>query len=78
MAYFANGTEGEILDVQCIDCIHADLDALCPIAHVSMEFNYDQLDEGQEKLRHCLNVLIKDVDGQCAMKPLIDKYYKRK
>ena len=76
MAYFANGTEGEILDRQCADCIHEDLSALCPVYHIMMTYNYDQLDKGQEKLRACLNILIQDEGGLCAMKPLIDKMRK--
>ena len=76
MAYFPNVTAGEHLDKQCADCIHEDPEAGCPLALVQMEFNYSQHNNGQAKLRKCLNLLINE-HGDCQMKKLIDKYYKK-
>ncbi len=70
MAYFSNSTEGATLDTQCGQCQVAN-DAACPILFVQMEYNYEQLDEGNETLRECMNLLI-DEDGNCRMKPIID------
>ena len=71
MAYFSNGSEGSVLDKQCNDCRVAD-DAPCPILLVQLLYNYKQLDEGNEKLREAINLLIDD-GGTCQMKPLIDE-----
>ena len=68
MAYFANGSEGEYLDAQCGRCPLAD--KMCPIKYVQMRYNYDQLDNGQEKLKAAMEILI-DKDGNCKMFPLI-------
>lgn len=68
MAYFANGTEGQILDDQCDRCIHGMLDsALCPVALVQMTYNYKQLDDGNEDLRTAMQTLI-NKKGECQMK----------
>ena len=71
MAYFSNGTEGMKLDDQCAECIHADEDGCCPVAFVQMEFNYSQLDDGNEDLRKAMEILI-DKNGDCNMKKAID------
>lgn len=72
MAYFANGAEGSILESQCSDCILPD-DAPCPILWMQMEWNYDQLENGEEtKVSEVMNLLI-DEKGYCQMKPLLDK-----
>lgn len=73
MAYFSNGSEGEIFDNQCAECLHQDEETMCPIAFVQTHFNYDQLSDGQEKLREAVTMLV-DEKGNCRMKPLIDKY----
>ena len=67
MAYFSNGCEGEVLDMQCSECLPYDP---CPVALVQMYFNYDQCAEGQEKLMKALNMLI-DEKGNCLMKEYI-------
>ena len=75
MAYFSNGTEGMILDIQCSNCIYKndeDHNLLCPIHHAHMEFNYDQLDKGLEKLKACLNILVND-EGECQMRKIMIK-----
>jgi hypothetical protein len=70
MAYFANGSEGCQLDIQCGECRLPD-DSPCPILFVQMTYNYDQVRYGQEKLRDAMDILISD-GGECQMKPLID------
>ena len=72
MAYFSNGTEGAILDVQCMKCRLAD--EACPIAIVQMDYNYDQIeleDKGFPQLRKAMNELI-DKKGICKMYELIN------
>jgi hypothetical protein len=68
MAYFSNGTEGEILDSQCLECKL--LKEPCPIILVHLEYNYDQC--GNELARKIMNELVGE-DGICKLKPLIDK-----
>jgi hypothetical protein len=72
MAYFSNGSEGMYLDDQCAECIHAREDALCPIAAVQLEFNYDQQKKGNGDLKKAMSFLIND-DGDCQMLPFIDE-----
>lgn len=78
MVYFSNSSEGDALEMECDECIHADPDAGCPIYMIQMHFNYDQHDN--EKLKQAMNMLIshKKKGGLCNMKPLIDKYYKKR
>jgi len=68
MAYFSNGTEGEVLDEQCGECRLPD-DAPCPILFVQGMFNYKQI--GRKQLKKAMNILV-DKKGNCQMKPLID------
>lgn len=70
MAYFANSSEGAVLDEQCAECIHEDPEAGCPVAFVQQIFNYDQI--GNEDLEKAMNMLI-NKEGACQMKPFIDK-----
>ena len=66
MAYFPNGTAGDILIEQCDNCLHGMNDSvLCPIANVQIFFNYDQIDN--EHLSKCLSALVRD-DGVCLMR----------
>jgi hypothetical protein len=67
MAYFANGSEGAILDNQCDECIHGISEEMCPVAFVQMNYNYTQKGD----LTKCLNYLI-DEHGICQMKRAID------
>lgn len=76
MAYFANGTEGDMWQaVNCDRCRNwksrgeEDPDNQgCPINDVQMLYNYDQLARGQEKLRSAMNLLIPEeqvmIDGK--------------
>lgn len=73
MAYFPNGTAGEVLDEQCQNCLHGVSDSiLCPVAHIQMIYNYQQLDEGNEDLRAAMGLLIQ-LDGTCQMKEAMEK-----
>jgi phosphatidylserine/phosphatidylglycerophosphate/cardiolipin synthase-like enzyme len=67
MAYFPNGTSAEVLEDQCYDCLHRDEKVLCPVYQVQYFFNYDQVGEGQEKLRQAINMLINE-KGICAVR----------
>ena len=66
MAYFANSTEGDTLEIQCEDCL-----LVCPVYSAQSLFNYDQHGDGQEKLKQCLEILI-DKDGVCQMKKAME------
>ena len=71
MAYFPNGTSGEVLDAQCATCpVGADPDAPCPVLLVQLEYNYDQCSKGQEKLKEAMNLLVSE-DGECRMKKVM-------
>lgn len=70
MAYFSNGCEGETLEIQCRHCPLGD--GPCPVQFVQMQYNYVQLDEGQEKLQEAMTALVDD-DGICQVrKQLMD------
>lgn len=64
MAYFSNGTAGMALEEQCARCPWGQ--EPCEVALVHYEFNYDQVDKGQEKLRQALSILVTD-DGTCQI-----------
>ena len=68
MAYFSNGTEGEVLDEQCSECR---LPGACPVLWVQTEYNYTQLNKKNKDLRKAMNCLI-DKKGNCQMKIQID------
>lgn len=72
MAYFSNGSEGDIFHKQCDECLPWQP---CPIILVQLEYNYDQLNEGNEQLQECLNYLV-DADGICQMKQCIESISK--
>ena len=75
MAYFSNGSEGEALQSQCMDCplgagwngVKEELGP-CPVALVQFEYNYEQCDKGQEKLRRAMNLLIDDKTRRCQVR----------
>lgn len=62
MAYFSNGSEGEVFDLQCSKCKYGD--EACPIAAVQMVYNYDACNN--PIARSILDDLVKN-DGTCAM-----------
>ncbi len=67
MAYFPNGSSGAILDEQCAECLPEDP---CPIAFVQIEYNYEQCNAGQEKIRELMNILVNE-KGECQMKKYV-------
>jgi hypothetical protein len=73
MAYFSNGSEGEILEDQCQECILG-LGG-CPTYGVQFNFNYDQM--SNEKLKEAMNMLVNE-KGICQTKEAIDEQNKRK
>lgn len=64
MAYFSNGTEGEVFDEQCGKCKFGQHP--CPIAAVQMLYNYDQHNDKTGTATKILDGLVKD-DGTCEM-----------
>lgn len=63
MAYFSNGTEGEVFDLECSTCKYGQ--EACLIAFVQFEYNYKACNN--EVARAILDELIKQ-DGTCEMK----------
>jgi hypothetical protein len=77
MGYFPNGTDGAIFEEKyCMRCTHYGLvngefpAGGCPVWVVHLVYNYDQLDDGQEKLKDVLSTLI---PNECRMFILEDK-----
>lgn len=68
MAYFPNGSAGEVLDNQCAECPLGE--GPCPVALVQMMYNYTQVDDGQESLRGAMALLVSD-DGICQVRKQI-------
>ena len=65
MAYFSNGSEGEILERQCDDCPLGGEGKACPVLGVHLFYNYDQI--GNDDLRNAMNVLVDD-KGVCQVR----------
>lgn len=68
MAYFPNGSSGEIFDNQCAECPLGQ--GPCPIAAVQLLYNYDQLGDRQEKLQAAMTILVDD-NGICQTRKQI-------
>ena len=68
MAYFSNGCEGEVLEVQCADCPLGG--GPCPVKLIQLLYNYEQLDDGQEKLKDSMSMLV-DNEGVCQVRKQI-------
>lgn len=68
MTYFPNGTAGCLFEEDvCSRCANQRKEfGGCAITDVHMLYNYEQLREGQEKIRTILSMLITD-DGECRM-----------
>lgn len=62
MAYFPNGSAGEVFGEQCAKCKYGE--APCPIAYVQFNYNYRACNN--KIARNILDDLIKD-DGTCTM-----------
>ena len=70
MAYFANGSEGEVLDEQCASCPMCD-DAgefQCPIQLQHLLHNYDQCNN--EKFVAAMNIGVNE-QGECQLRPTL-------
>lgn len=69
MAYFSNGTEGEVLYAQCGDCpLNGGPDEnTCEVLTIHEVYNYDQTDDGQEKLAEVMSMLVGG-DGVCRIR----------
>ncbi len=64
MAYFSNGSEGTVFDDQCAKCKYGKKP--CPIAWVTMNYNYDQHNDKSGVASKILNDLVTD-KGECKM-----------
>ena len=76
MAYFSNGSEGEVFDVECIECPLGETG--CPVAGVQMSYNYKACNN--PVAREILNDLVTQKrNGEyvgCQLKPLIEELLK--
>lgn len=70
MAYFPNGSAGEILDNQCAKCEFIGPDDPCPVMFVQNWYNYEQV--GNKDLAGCLNYLVSE-KGICQMRQALIK-----
>ena len=70
MAYFPNGTSGEVFQEQCGRCRYGD--GPCPIYFVQHEFNYKACNN--QIASEILTALVKD-DGTCAMFKLDPEWF---
>lgn len=54
MAYFANGTHGELFHLMCDNCKHGADEAgeplPCPVNYLQLDWNYSQIDNKDKKL----------------------------
>lgn len=76
MAYFSNGSEGEVFDEECAECRFGQ--EPCPIFLVQSTYNYEACNN--ETARAILNGLVEQDDKRkflgCQMKKLLDKEQK--
>lgn len=85
MAYFPNGSSGDVFDAQCADCPLGygwndprqmslfDAERApkpCPVALVQLTYNYDQLDANNKQLREAMTMLVDDT-GECKVRKLL-------
>jgi len=76
MAYFSNGTDGEVFDNECQGCKYGyseDGNVNCPIQYVQLVYNYDACNN--KIATKILNDLVKN-DGTCEMKKAFSKDFK--
>jgi len=62
MAYFSNGTAGEVFDAQCMKCKYGQ--KRCPILSVQYRYNYDAVNNATATA--ILDKLVKN-NGTCMM-----------
>jgi hypothetical protein len=72
MAYFPNGTSGEVFDEQCGQCRYGHHP--CPIAFA--QFNYNYAAVNNETATAILDVLVKQ-DGTCEMFKMDEAHFYR-
>jgi len=70
MAYFSNGTEGEVFDEECAGCIFGDKP--CPIALVQGMYNYDACNN--DVATKILDKLVNE-RGECSMKRTFPEHF---
>jgi len=70
MAYFESGDKSKVLDKQCLTCPLGNYQ--CPVYTVQSLFNFDQMEEGNEKLRQSMIFLVDDA-GVCQVKQLLEQ-----
>jgi hypothetical protein len=69
MAYFPNGSAGEVLDNQCADFPLGE--KTCPVALAQALFNYSQFTNGKPNtVAEVLEVLV-NKDSICQLRPLL-------
>lgn len=73
MAYFPNGSCGEVFEAQCGRCRYGDQP--CPIAMVQVMYNYEAVNN--EVATNILDDLVKQ-DGTCAMFQLDPDWFERR
>lgn len=73
MAYFPNGTAGEVFQDQCARCRYGE--KACPIWFVQYEYNYAACNN--EVATKILDQLVKN-DGTCAMFELDKEWFEQK
>ena len=73
MAYFPNGTAGEVFDEQCARCRYGNNP--CPIWFVQHEYNYEACNN--EVATKILDGLVKD-NGTCSMFELDKDWFEQK
>ncbi len=61
--YFANSTEGDVLQQQCDDCVLGQ--GMCPVMCVQGLHNYSQI--GNKDLRSAMSMLVDD-KGVCQVR----------
>lgn len=70
MAYFESGNKSKVLDKQCLTCPLGIYQ--CPVYTVQSLFNFDQMEEGNDKLRQSMLFLVDDA-GVCQVKQLLEQ-----
>jgi len=72
MAYFSNGSEGEVFDEECRECVFGELG--CPVFCVQSAYNYEACNN--KVARSILNDLVKQINRNrdyvgCQMKAFL-------
>lgn len=70
MAYFQNGTSGEVFHEQCARCRFGN--SPCPISLVQMEFNYEAVNN--KIATKIMDRLVRD-DGSCTVFEMAEEFF---